>query len=224
MGIVDLVFPKKCFGCGKEGFYICSQCKRNLKVRKEICPICLRFSFKGKTHLRCKKEDSLDGLITIWAYEGAIRKAILALKYKFALDIAEEIAELACFEIKNRKGLPKGGYLLPVPLSRQRENWRGFNQVGEIAKILAEKMNYKYTPDLIVRKVSGTPQVALKRVERIKAVKGVFCLNSSCQIDLLRKPIILFDDVWTTGSTLKEAGNVLKKGGYSLVWGLTLAR
>ena len=133
MGVIDLVFPKKCFGCGKEGLYICPQCQKDLKVRKEICPVCMRFSFKGKTHPRCKKEDSLDGLVTLWPYEGAVRKAILALKYKFALDIAKEIAELASFEIKKRRVLPKGGYLFPIPLSRQRENWRGFNQAGEIA-------------------------------------------------------------------------------------------
>ena len=85
-------------------------------------------------------------------------------------------------------------------------------------------MDYKYTPDLLVRKVSGTPQVELKRGERIRAVKGAFFLNSSYQIEAVREQVILFDDVWTTGSTLKEAAAVLKKGGYSKVLGLTLTR
>ncbi len=219
MSLVDLIFPKKCLGCGKANTYLCKECIE--KARKEgfFCPYCERFSIDGKTHFQCRREYGLDGLTSIWRYEGVIRKAILGLKYKFAMEIAKELAEASIPQL-NRSYF-KGYILVPIPLHWHRANWRGFNQAEEIGKILAKEMGWKFIPDLLIRKKSTTPQTELKGKERRKNTMDAFILNRKYKT---RGKILLFDDVITTGSTMKEAAKVLKKEGAEKVWGLTIAR
>ena len=224
MSLLDLIFPKKCFGCGKEGSYICPLCQEKLKIASPICPVCTRPSGRGLTHPRCRYELSPDGLTSIWEYEGGIRKAILSLKYKFAYEVSQEIAELVVEKLKKGKVfIPARPILIPVPLHRQRQNWRGFNQMEEIGKRVALKMKWEFMPDLIIKRRTSSPQTELKRKERVENVKGVFLINKK-YLPLKTKPFLLFDDVWTTGSTLREAAKTLKKAGAREVWGLTITK
>jgi len=224
MNLLDLIFPKKCFGCGKEGSYICPLCQEKLKIAKPICPVCTRPSGKGFTHPRCSYELSPDGLTSIWEYQGGIRKAILSLKYKFAYEVSQEIAELVVEKLKKRKVfIPTGPILIPVPLHPQRQNWRGFNQMEEIGKRVALNMRWEFIPDLIVRRKNSLPQTELKRKERVENVKRTFLINKK-YLPLKTKPFLLFDDVWTTGSTIREAAKTLKKAGAREVWGLTVTK
>jgi len=207
MSLLDLIFPKKCFGCGQEGSYICPLCQEKLKIASPICPVCTRPSGQGFTHPRCSYELSPDGLTSIWEYEGGIRRAILSLKYKFAYEVSQKIAELVVEKLKKKKVfLPVRPVLIPVPLHRQRQNWRGFNQMEEIGERVARKMRWE-----------------LKRKERVENVKGTFLINKKYR-PLRPRPLLLFDDVWTTGSTIREAAKTLKKAGAREVWGLTITK
>ena len=208
MPILDIIFPRTCFGCGKEGSYLCEECVAEVGVPKPIY-----------------KSYPLGGLITIWKYEGAIRKAIIALKYKFASDIAEELAEEASAVIRKRKlYLPKDPVLVSIPLHTLRANWRGFNQSEEIGKSLASKMGWKFIPDLLTKTKSTASQAELKKEKRLFNLMGAFSLNPRYRKIRISFPIVLFDDVFTTGSTLKEAARALKSCGANKVWGLTLVR
>ena len=105
-----------------------------------------------------------------------------------------------------------------------RKNFRGYNQVDGITKELAESFNFKFYPDLLLRKKHNEPQVMLSKEDRVKNVLGVFALNSKYKAVLKNAHIVIVDDVYTTGSTLKEAGKILKRSGVKEVWGLTIAR
>jgi len=226
MGLLDLLFPKACLNCKKEGVYICSSCLEKLPDIERICPICERASIDGFTHVRCKKKLGLDGLVSLWPYEGVVRKGILALKYKFAREVAYEFAKHIIFELqKGNVILPNKAVLIPVPLYWYRENWRGFNQVEEIGGLICEKFGWDINSDLLVRKRLKKPQTELKGVDRKKNIKGVFSISPNFKHQILdEKSFILFDDVYTTGSTLKEATKILKRNGAKEVWGLTIAR
>jgi competence protein ComFC len=89
--------------------------------------------------------------------------------------------------------------------------------------LVAEKMGWKFIPDLLIKKKSTTSQVELSVGERKQNLSGVFSISPNILISQYPN-IILFDDVFTTGSTLKEATNVLKRFGVKQVWGMTLAR
>lgn len=111
-----------------------------------------------------------------------------------------------------------------MPLYRIRRNWRGFNQTEKVAALLAEAMGWEMVP-LLARKKGGRAQVGLKAGQRARNVKGVFEVNRKyLPLAPESKPIVLFDDVWTTGSTMKEAVKVLKRAGVKKVWCLVLAR
>lgn len=226
MNFLDLIFPKMCLNCGKSGDYICRACLEKVKTVKPICPECQKPSVDGRVHFRCIKPQGMDGLISIWDYDGVIRKAILSLKYKFALDISRELSLLFLEFLKLHTTyyiLPATGVLVSIPTARLRENWRGFNQAEEIGKQVAEGLGLQFNSELLIRKKSAVPQTELKGKERVSNIQGVFSVSPNILVSEYPS-IFLFDDVWTTGSTLKEAAKVLKRKGVKSVWGLTIAR
>lgn len=228
MGILDLVFPKKCLECGKEGRYICLDCIGKVKKVKPICPYCERASIDGAAHFTCRRKFGIDGLTSIWEYSGVIRKAILAFKYKYAGEVGKELSEIFVDALKSLStsyNLPATGTLVPIPLHWYRGNFRGFNQSEEIGRLIVRRMGWRFIPDLLVRKKLTIPQTELKAEDRSKNIRGVFAINPRYQpLAISRQPLILFDDVWTTGSTMKEAGKILKRAGAEKVWGLTIAK
>jgi len=224
MGLVDFIFPKMCFGCRREGIYICENCLSKVKKVKPFCPVCKKASIDGLTHVRCKTPQSLDGLVSIWKYEGVIRKAILELKYKFVEEVAKELSELCLLEVKKRI-TPLGRervILVPIPLHRTRQNWRGFNQSASVGGLVAKKMMWNFAADLLIRKHSRQSQTELDKEDRKINIRGVFSLNPHNSSFIIPDSIVLFDDVWTTGSTMKEACKVLRRNGAQKVWGLTI--
>lgn len=223
--LADLLFPKKCLACGRGGNYLCKVCLEKQKFQKQRCVACEKPSIDGLTHFKCKRKLMLDGAVSVWRYDGVVRKALIGLKYRFAYEIAKELSHALTYYLRNNfTALPVQAILVPVPLHRSRENWRGFNQSQEIGKLIAQKMNWKFIPDLLIRAEKTIPQAGLSRSERIVNLKNVFVLNEKYKTILRAWPIIIFDDVSTTGTTLKEAGKVLKRARFTKVWGLTVAR
>ncbi len=175
-------------------------------------------------HVKCKTPLSLDGLTSLWRYEGVIRKTILAIKYKFTYDVASGLAEACVIKLWNTPITTLGrdeAILVPIPLHKSRERWRGFNQSEKIGELVAKGLGWEFSPDLLVRKIATKSQTELKKKDRKGNVRGVFAINAN--YPLLSTSYLLFDDVWTTGSTLKEACRALKQNGVKTVWGLTIA-
>lgn len=206
MAVLDFIFPKFCLECKAPGKYLCHSCLQKVRPAGKIYP------------------SGLDGVFSSWRYEGVIRKAILGLKYRFALEIAKELAKAFVSEIKKRPLQLKKAVLVPIPLHPRRKRWRGFNQSEEIGKILAQSMGWDFAPKLLERKITRTPQVELKGKARRENIRGVFVVNSQKLPTNYNTSLILFDDVWTTGSTINEAAKVLKRSGVKKNWGLTIAR
>ena len=224
MGILDLIFPKTCLGCGREGGYICNSCLSKVKVLKPACPYCEKASIDGFTHIKCSLKYGLDGLTSIWDYDGVIKKAILALKFKYSTEVGKELSNLLVQKLLTRGTLFKEGTVVPVPIYWRRENTRGFNQSEVVGGIVAQQMGWKFIPDLLIKSRSTTSQVELSVEARKQNLKGVFSVSLHNSLFLISSSIILFDDVFTTGSTLKEAAKVLKHAGATKVWGMTIAR
>jgi len=184
----------------------------------------------GKTHLQCQKQSSLDGLISFTPYRGMVKEAIKKLKYRFVTDLAEELITVILDRISAEKqGLYlkklKQATLIPVPLHPRKKRQRGFNQAELLGKIIAEKMDWGFNDWFLVRQRHTKSQSKLKGQQRRENVKGVFKVNQEgSQTFSGISYVILFDDVWTTGSTLRECGQVLKEVKVKKVWGLTLAR
>lgn len=220
MRLADLIFPKECIGCGREGRYLCPLCVDKTPRAQAICPCCKHPSIDGATHVNCRRKFGLDGLTSIWEYDGVIRKAVLALKYKYATEIGNELSE---YIISSLGGLvmPSVHNLVPIPIYWHKENVRGFNQSIVLSGNIAENLRLIFMPNLLIKCVPTVPQAGLSGEKRRKNLKGSFVLNPKIRIP---DSVFLFDDVLTTGSTLFEAAKVLKRGGVNKVWGLTIAR
>lgn len=227
--LVDFLFPKFCIGCGKFGTYLCNACVANIVQAELVCPNCEKPSVGGVAHPLCRKKYGLDGLWSLGAYKDPLKKAIQKLKYHFVADLAGALVNLeitywARFGPQFLEEIKKEGALnwviIAVPLHPSREKRRGFNQSALLGKILSKKLGLPYREGL-KRIVNTKPQVGLSGWERKKNIKGAFSLTKPYT---LHPNILLIDDVWTTGSTLKECCYVLKRGGAAKVWALTLAR
>lgn len=229
MKFLDLLFPKFCVGCKKFGTYFCPQCVSNILQTDLVCPVCERLAVGGVTHPLCKGKFKLDGLWSLGIYQDSLKNAVQKLKYKFISEIAEELVNLTIkywakytpqFFEDIKKDKKAGWIIVPVPLHPKRQKWRGFNQSALIGQLLSKKMGLEYCEAL--KRIRYTkPQVKLKGWERKKNIKGAFILTTNYKLPTMN--YLLVDDVWTTGSTLKECCWVLKRGGAKKVWAITLA-
>lgn len=230
MNLLDFLFPKRCVGCKRVGTYFCSKCISDIKQTDLVCPFCERLSIGGVVHPICRRKFGLNGLWSLGVYQPPLKTAIQKLKYKWVKECADVLinitleywAKKGTFlldQIKKDQG--KSWIVTSVPLHKSRQNWRGFNQSELLAQALAQKIGLKYQ-NLLKRVKNTKPQVKLKAYMRKENIKGAFVLSAGCNLETVN--CILVDDVWTTGSTLKECCYILKRGKAKSVWALTLAR
>lgn len=111
--------------------------------------------------------------------------------------------------------------LVPVPLSRERQKERGYNQVERVARLAAKNLPHVYLDiDLLIRTRETLPQTSLGGFERRQNVVGAFGVFYPPDPSYT---YIVVDDVSTTGSTLAAAIEALKSAGSSKVLGIALA-
>ena len=120
--------------------------------------------------------------------------------------------------------LGKADYLVPVPLHRFRLIQRRYNQAALIAQALGRECGIPYLPDLLKRYKSTKSQGYLGYKERQQNVKNVFTIAPRHETVFAGKTIILIDDVYTTGATVKECAKALLKAGSKEVHVLAVAR
>lgn len=192
-----------CGFCGKVNKNsLCNKCKVKLK------------------NLECTKIEKVnngyfDEQIYFFEYAGLIRKAILEYKFNNKAYLYKSFAK---FIIKNKKFmefLKSYDIIIPVPISRKRFKERGYNQSLLISKEIV-KLYYRNSNSNILQvnnkclyKVKNTiEQSKLNKEQRIKNVQGVYVLQNK-QI-ITNKKILLVDDIYTTGNTIKECSQMIK--------------
>jgi len=230
MNLLVLLFPKCCVGCGKVGRYICPSCKKliiPIAPNECICPMCEKPAIAGITHPKCQSRYSLDGLTSFFYYKDVVRQAIQTLKYRFVRDLAAEFVELvpfSAYEIRSVMANPHA-VVTPVPLHTTRLRYRGFNQSESLGREVARTLRIAFDPDILKRTIATQPQVHMKSKSlRRLNMQHVFSINRLTNTDIRHSVVLLFDDVFTTGATMREAGRVLKRGGTRQVWAVTMAR
>ena len=116
--------------------------------------------------------------------------------------------------------------ILPVPLSRERLQTRGFNQAWELASALAKQSGRTAKTDttLLLRVKDTQPQTELLRQERLANVKGAFQIDPLRTHEIKGKRVLLVDDVMTSGASLFTAAQALRVGGATHITGIVLAR
>lgn len=227
-GVVDALFPRFCVECGREGEYICRDCWLFVSEASFICPVCEKSTLDGARHLQCKSKYGMDGLASCWEFEGLMAKVIYAAKYDYAYDTMKSMTKeaLRCMA-QNRRFDPFLSFLAHaktvityVPMTIRKEKQRGFNQAKSIAYALAENMSKTVLP-LLEKTKETQSQTQLDRVARIENIRDTLKATVDAHFT---SQVVLVDDVWTSGATMKECARVLKKAGAERIWGFTLAR
>jgi len=213
------------------------------------CLNCNKSNQYGKFCKKCAGHFYLDGVWVAGDYnDPALAKLIKMFKYRFIKDIKYPLGLFLSIFLKNlinqqqltkfnlKEGLAwrhldkvkkapdilfslETALLIPVPLSKKRKRWRGFNQASELAYSLAKHFHLTVNEQL-KRTRHRQPQAKLDKTKRQVNIVDCFVWQGR---NLKGRNIILIDDVSTTGSTLNECARTLKKYGAKEIWGLVVA-
>ncbi|MFH1484246.1 MAG: ComF family protein [Chloroflexota bacterium] len=223
--IIELLFPARCVGCGQEGAFLCAPCRDGLP--RHLPPYCLKCgegllpnASGSALCLRCRQVPlEIDGIRSPYLFQGTVREAVHALKYRHLRALAPTLAHLLRQHLEAQP-LPVE-ILVPVPLHRRRLRERGYNQAALLARELGKLLDLPVVEPALGRTRDAPPQArATTAEERRRNVAQAFVAGPGVE----GKSALLIDDVCTTGATLEACAQALKKAGAASVWGLTLAR
>ena len=223
--LVNLLFPPRCVGCFQElsAGALCTTCRNTLSLLSApTCPHCDLRSPRGELRHRCRSVLGFTHLAVAFPYTHPVaRAAIDALKYRGITDLASPLAHAAAQAARTQWATPtENAVLIPVPLHPDRRRKRGFSQTELLATQLGEALNIRCQTDVLEKIRRTEAQAKLPAHARKENVVGAFAATGA-------KPkitYILFDDVVTTGSTLRAAAGALRAAGAKNVSAITVAQ
>jgi len=234
--VSSVIFPSGCRLCdgllmNASRLPICDRCLSSFeKMPAECCDTCgqpFSAADDGETELslceNCREQKFNFAMARSYGrYEGELARAILLLKFERLEPLGNWFAERLRKMVQAEAARMRADVIVPVPLHRQRQRERGFNQVELFAKPLAKKLGIPYRPVLLMRQRARPEKHLLSTEERWEAVRGAFAIRKRGRVDNLR--ILLLDDVMTSGATLDACSRALREAGAKSVAGLTIAR
>jgi len=197
---LNIIFPPKCAICRKIDTVICENCEKVIKkysinlIRKE----CINIE-KGKK-IEVEK-------FFIYKYKEIIRELLIKYKFNDQSFLEETFVKIMSKNKKVCRFLKKYDIIIPVPLSKERRLQRGYNQTELIARRLE---NYiKIETNSLIKIKNTKPQSEKNAKDRAKDVKGIYKIKNIDKIS--GKKLLIFDDIYTTGSTVNECIKELSK-------------
>ena len=167
----------------------------------------------------------LDACIAAVTYGYPWSSAITQFKFNGDPGWAGALAALLRSTAQVEAALAAADWVLPIPLSRQRLQERGFNQSLLLARQLTQQQApHKTSADLLLRLQHTSAQSQLPRSERLHNLSGAFAIEPLRQPQLQGSRIVLIDDVMTTGATLHASAQVLRQAGAAHITALVVAR
>jgi len=220
--LLTLFFPARCVNCHQAGILFCRECQRKVEfVLPPLCPLCGSPSSGDQLCCQCQQAaPAIDGIRSVAFFEGPLRQAVHAFKYRGLRSLAAPLASLMVVYCR-RHPLP-ADVIVPVPLHRSRLRERGYNQATLLAQALGAEIGLPVRKDWLVRTRVTPPQVGLDVSERKMNVAGAFHCRDGDAVAGCRG--LLIDDVCTTGATLESCSLALRQAGARSVWAFTLAR
>jgi competence protein ComFC len=248
-GVDTLLYPRLCHACqmplsvavsapvpssGGSEVGLCGRCFG--EMRRLETPYCLKcgdaFDSEDEAFVcsNCGgRKFHFSFAFSAYRAEGPLLYLIHQFKYSHQLHLAVPLAQLlaqAFDEPRLRSLLEERPWIVPVPLHPRRQREREYNQAAELARLLAQKLGLTFCPCLRRSRYTVT-QTRLDRKDRLQNIRQAFTMKLPRS---LRKewpgdqPVLLIDDVLTTGATASACAKILRLGGASDVVVLTLAR
>ncbi len=179
--------------------------------------------------LLCQRVDPpYERAVAYGSYEGGLRDLIHVLKFQQVRPAAAVLGRVLAEAIASlEQAMPVGRIaIVPVPLHTRKQAQRGFNQAEMIArgalKELSRPKRFELCTGVLVRQRETESQIGLTSHQRRENMRGAFAVSDPTRI--LKRDILLIDDVVTTGTTVSECARVLLRAGAARVWVATVAR
>jgi ComF family protein len=190
--IIDLIYRKKCYFCGKskQSVKMCSDCYNELYF----------------ADIQVQRIISGINVYSCGVYDKYLQKLIRGIKYHNQKELAYYLAKFM-YEYFEQTGIEKQFQVVPVPMHKSRKRKRKYNQTELIAEEFCKLTGFTFNNELIERIKDTKPQYKLSRPERIKNLSGAFKVNKEKLLDM---PILIIDDICSTGSTFEEMIKTLK--------------
>lgn len=209
----DALFPQFCSSCDAHGFLLCPTCVSLLPMyTTKYCVHC------DETVCVCTAAKIIDGAQYLTYYSNPIiRGAIHQLKYRRVRGMG-----LVLGDILARAYLPQRflvDAIIPIPLHYRKRALRGFNQAQELGGVLSQSLGIPLLEQTLQKQKATAPQALQSFVKRRDNVAGSFGVRGA-----VLESVLLLDDVVTSGSTVIEAAQTLKKAGVKKVYVLSVAR
>ena len=216
------LLPQRCIGCKVRGGLLCPPCEERVPwLQHPLCPSCGAVGGHDAPRPHCQGATGpLAEILVACAFEGPVRRAVHALKYRGARDHAPLLADL----LARAQALNLGGIdlLVPVPLSEGRRRERGFNQAELIARAVGDSLGLPVATELVVRVRDTEAQVGKSSAERRENVREAFRCTEPTAVR--GRYLAVVDDVTTTGATLRACAEPLLEAGAAWVIGLAVAK
>jgi ComF family protein len=216
---LDLIYPRRCPICSDiiipKDMNICPNCKEQLNYIKE--PRCKRCSkplitLEQEYCYDCERKNYhfVRGY-ALWVYDANMQKSIAYYKYHNKREYAEFYIEGIIKGYKKQITDIGPDALIPVPLHKQKQNLRGYNQAEIIAKGIGKELSIPVLSNTLIRNKKTLPQKGLNDKERLKNLEKAFEYSDEERNKKLMKldKVILVDDIYTTGSTIEACSNIL---------------
>ena len=218
-----MVYPLSCGGCGSAGSILCPECTDFFRpVEKEFsCSFCGRWLSREGACGKCTtNRPPFECGHYGFYFEGTLREAVHSFKFKGRKDVGRALVRL--LQPKLLAMQDEFDVIVPLPVTEKRLKERGFNQTfimgEEISAVTGKELDYQ----VLYKTRETDDQYTLSKSERKRNVRGVFALRNGKRLE--GKRVLLVDDLYTTGATVREAANVLRAAGSRSVVIFALAR
>lgn len=185
----------------------CAFCGENNQTRQALCPSCYN-ELPWLTLEHNFRTTDCDKTISAFAYQAPISNLLLEIKFGKNLNQLTTLGKLIADNILTQiDSIPDA--ILPIPLHKQRLHTRGFNQALELARPIARILGVPLLTHTVIRHKATTAQTELSAQQRQQNLIQAFRLTD----ELPYQHIAIFDDVITTGTTIRELARLLRKQG-----------
>jgi len=212
--IIAILFPRSCLICRTDisapsyKYHVCSSCQEKIRwinplIGEQLGP--------------------LDGFHAAAEFSFPLREILHFFKYQGKDYLYEFLVDLWT---KSWAGpsLESIDAIVPIPMPFWRETMRGYNQAALLGEELGRRWRKPVIKNWLKRRIKSSSQTNLGRRDRLLNAESSFYLNRWFRKPSLPKAVLLVDDIFTTGATIKTCAKLLKKEGVQLVFGSTIAR